>query len=80
MEYIFTIEEIKKQNLKIVAVHHKTNKQFIEIELEEIENKGFNYDGITRVSTEFDIPISGVWKFDVYIDDNILGTVTFDVP
>jgi hypothetical protein len=76
----FPFEEIKDKNFKIIANHPKTKKQFSEIELARIGDKGIDYNGFTRVSSEFYIPISGVWKFDVYIDGNLLGSVIFDVP
>jgi hypothetical protein len=76
----FPFKEIKDKNFKIIATHPKTNQQFSEIELARIGDKGIDYNGLTRVSSEFEIPTSGVWKFDVYIDGSLLGSVIIDVP
>jgi hypothetical protein len=76
----FSFEEIKNKSFKVIATHPKTNQQFSEIELARIGDKGIDYNGLTRVSSEFKIPSSGVWKFDVYIDGDLLGSVFFDVP
>ncbi|WP_054956266.1 DUF4871 domain-containing protein [Paenibacillus dakarensis] len=73
------VSTLEGQSIRITAVHKDTGMQIEELTSTTI-TPDMAYDDFTRVSSSFALPLSGLWKFDVYIGEEKFGDVVFDVP
>lgn len=73
------VETLEGQNIRITATHKETGMQIEELPPTKITPE-MAYDNFTRVSSTFSLPLSGFWKFDMYIGEEKFGDVVFDVP
>lgn len=73
------IQDLEGKNIRISAVHRDTG-----ITLEELAETKISsdmaYNDFTRVSSRFALPLSGLWRFDVMVDQEKYGDIVVDVP
>lgn len=73
------IETLEGESIHITAVHKDTGMQIEELPTTTI-TPDMAYDNFTRVSSAFSLPLSGLWRFDVFIGEEKFGDVVIDVP
>lgn len=76
----FPYEQVKGSTLRVDGVHKVSGLEIREIPETTLDDPRLAYDHFTRISSEFDLPMGGLWKFEMYLDDRKLGDVVFDVP
>lgn len=73
------IPDLEGKTIRISAVHRDTG-----ITLEELAETKITsdmaYNDFTRVSSRFALPLSGLWRFDVMVDQEKYGDIVVDVP
>ncbi|MCT1400154.1 DUF4871 domain-containing protein [Paenibacillus sp. p3-SID867] len=73
------IQDLEGKTIRISAVHRDTG-----ITLEELAETKITsdmaYNDFTRVSSRFALPLSGLWRFDVMVDQEKYGDIVVDVP
>jgi hypothetical protein len=73
-------DEVWGRKLRIDAIHRESGQRIREVPEMTIDSPSFAYDDFIRISSRFDLPIGGLWKFEMYLDDRKLGDVVFHVP
>lgn len=73
------VETLEGQIIRITALHKESGMQIEELSPTTVTSE-MAYDQFTRVSSRFALPLSGLWKFDVYVGDENLGDVVIDIP
>ncbi|WP_422660058.1 DUF4871 domain-containing protein [Paenibacillus sp. EC2-1] len=73
------IETLTGESIHITAVHKDTGMQIEELPATTITSD-MTYEDFTRVSSTFSLPLSGLWRFDVFIGKEKFGDVVIDVP
>ncbi|MGV2685788.1 DUF4871 domain-containing protein, partial [Clostridium perfringens] len=73
------VQELEGKTIHITAVHRDTGTTLEELAETEITSD-MAYDNFTRVSSRFGIPLAGVWRFDVMVDQEKYGDIVIDVP
>ncbi|GIO34003.1 MULTISPECIES: DUF4871 domain-containing protein [Paenibacillus] len=72
-------EQLKDSTVEITATHRQSGRTISELPPTAII-RSMSYDNFTRVPSDFALPLSGTWKFDVYIDGQKKGDLVFEVP
>ncbi|GAA0842785.1 DUF4871 domain-containing protein [Paenibacillus glucanolyticus] len=73
------IQELEGKHIRISAVHRDTGTTLEELAETEITSD-MAYNDFTRVSSRFGMPLSGLWKFNVMVDDEPYGDIVIHVP
>ncbi|WP_456289496.1 DUF4871 domain-containing protein [Paenibacillus sp. AK002] len=73
------IQELEGKTISISAVHRDTGTTIEELAETEITSD-MAYNDLTRVSSRFALPLSGLWRFDVMVDNEKYGDIVIDVP
>lgn len=73
------LDTLTGDNIHITAIHKDTGMQFEELPTTTI-TPDMAYDDFTRVSSSFSLPLSGLWRFDVFIEEEKFGDIVIDVP
>lgn len=73
------VQELEGKHIRISAVHRDSGTTLEELAETEITSD-MAYDDFTRLSSRFGMPLSGLWKFNVTVDDKIYGDIVVDVP
>jgi hypothetical protein len=73
-------EQVEGSKLRIEGTHKDSGLQLDEVPEMGLSSPMLAYANFTRVSSRFDLPIGGLWKFTMYLDDAPLGDVVFNVP
>ncbi|WP_098742431.1 DUF4871 domain-containing protein [Paenibacillus sp. EZ-K15] len=73
------IQALEGKTIHITAVHRDTGTTLEELVETEITSD-MAYDNFTRVSSRFALPLSGLWRFDVMVDQEKYGDIVVDVP
>lgn len=73
------IQGLEGKTIRISAVHRDTG-----ITLEELAETKITsdmaYNEFTRLASRFALPLSGLWRFDVMVDQEKYGDIVIDVP
>lgn len=73
------IQDLEGKTIRISAVHRDTG-----ITLEELAETKITsdmaYNDFTRISSRFALPLSGLWRFDVMVNQEKYGDIVVDVP
>ncbi|ETT64715.1 DUF4871 domain-containing protein [Paenibacillus sp. FSL H8-0457] len=73
------IQELEGKTISISAVHRDTGTTIQELAETKITSD-MAYNDLTRVSSRFALPLSGLWRFDVMVDHEKYGDIVIDVP
>lgn len=73
------IQALEGKTIRITAVHRDTGTTLEEL-AETVITSDMAYDNFTRVSSRFALPLSGLWRFDVMVDQERYGDIVIDVP
>ncbi|GAA3403090.1 DUF4871 domain-containing protein [Paenibacillus hodogayensis] len=82
-------DRLQDRTIRIEGVHRETGYRITELAETKVSEVGKAYDslsekgnesGMTRISTRFALPVSGIWSFYVYMDGERYADVVFDVP
>lgn len=73
------IQELEGKTISISAVHRDTGTIIEELAETKITSD-MAYNELTRVSSRFALPLSGLWRFDVMVDHEKYGDIVIDVP
>lgn len=73
------IESLTGESIHITALHKNTAMQIEELP-RTIITTDMTYNDFTRVSSAFSLPLSGLWRFEVFIGEEKFGDVVIDVP
>lgn len=73
------IQELEGKTISISAVHRDTGTTIQELSETKITSD-MAYNDLTRVSSRFALPLSGLWRFDVMVDHEKYGDIVIDVP
>lgn len=73
------IQELEGKTISISAVHRDTGTIIEELAETKITSD-MAYNDLTRVSSRFALPLSGLWRFDVMVDHEKYGDIVIDVP
>jgi len=81
--YIFSFKEpfdtFKGSELSISAVHKETGKRIEVLSPQKIKEPSPGYSSLQRFSTSFQVPYSGLWRYEVYLDGKAYGEVVVSV-
>lgn len=81
--YIFSFKEpfdtYKGKKLSISAVHKETGQRIEVLSPRIITKPSPGYSSLQRFSTSFQIPYSGLWRYEVYLDGKAYGDVVIRV-
>ncbi len=81
--YLFSFDEhflkFKDKELAIYAVNTKTNERVIAMGPKKITEPSPGYPSLQRFTTTFAIPYGGLWKYEVYVDEEFYGDVVLSV-
>ncbi len=81
--YIFSFKEpfdtFKGKELSISAVHKETGKRVEALSPQKIKEPSPGYSSLQRFSTSFQVPYSGLWRYEVYLDGKAYGDVVVSV-
>ncbi|MGM0842883.1 MAG: hypothetical protein ACQEWE_19280 [Bacillota bacterium] len=81
--YIFSFKEpfdtFKGSELSISAVHKETGKRIEVLSPQKIKEPSPGYSSLQRFSTSFQVPYSGLWRYEVYLDGKVYGDVVVNV-
>ncbi|XXM73111.1 hypothetical protein ACQ0QQ_04210 [Lysinibacillus sphaericus] len=67
------------KNLSISAVHKDTGERTQVFAPQKITEPSSGYTGLERFTASFQVPYSGIWKYEVYLDDSFYGDVIVKV-
>ena len=73
------IQELEGKHIRILATHRDTGMILEELPETRI-TRDMAYDKSTRVVSRFGIPLAGLWRFDVMVDQQKYGDIVVDVP
>jgi hypothetical protein len=77
--YIFRFNEpfttYKGKDLSISAFHKETGQRMQVLSPEKITEPSAGYSSLQRFSTNFQVPYSGLWRYEVYLDGKAYGDV-----
>jgi hypothetical protein len=73
-------EKVEGSRLRVEGVHKESGLQINEVPEMKLISPTLAYKDFTRFSSQFDLPVGGLWKFTMYLDDKRLGDVVFEVP
>nr|WP_251035793.1 DUF4871 domain-containing protein [Paenibacillus sp. ISL-20] len=73
------IQALEGKTIRITAVHRDTGTTLEEL-VETKITSDMAYDNFTRVSSRFALPLSGLWRFDVMVNQEKYGDIVVDVP
>ncbi|MCA1057713.1 hypothetical protein LCL96_02145 [Rossellomorea aquimaris] len=81
--YIFSFKEsfdtFKGKDLSIKAVHKKTGQRIEVLSPQRITKPSPGYSSLQRFTANFQVPYSGIWRYEVYLDDKAYGNVVVSV-
>ncbi|MGM0882955.1 MAG: DUF4871 domain-containing protein [Bacillota bacterium] len=72
-------EQLRDKRIRIEATHQESRWKQTEIPETNIGEEAMSYQDFTRISSRFSLPLAGLWKFEVYVDDSLYGDVIFNV-
>lgn len=82
-EYIFSFKEpfdtFKGKELSILAVYKKTGQRIEVLSPQRITEPSPGYSSLQRFTTRFQVPHSGIWRFEVYLEGKAYGDVVVSV-
>ncbi|MGG4344061.1 DUF4871 domain-containing protein [Paenibacillus lautus] len=73
------VQELEGKTIRISALHRDTGTTLEELAETKITSD-MAYNDFTRVSSRFALPLSGLWRFDVMVDQEKYGDIVVDVP
>ena len=74
------VKELSGQNVKITATHKETGMTAETLPPTEITMKEMENLDKTRLVSRSGLPLPGLWKFDVTVDEQRIGTTVIDIP
>ncbi|MGR3763020.1 hypothetical protein [Rossellomorea sp. NS-SX7] len=81
--YIFHFNEpfstYKGKELSISAVHKGTGQRMQAVPPQEITEPSEGYSSLERFTTSFQVPYSGLWRYEVYLDGKVYGDAVVKV-
>jgi hypothetical protein len=81
--YIFSFKEpfdiFKGKELSILAVHKETGQRIEVLSPQKITEPSPGYSSLQRFTTSFQVPYSGLWRYEVYLDGEAYGDVVVSV-
>ncbi|WP_175987457.1 hypothetical protein [Bacillus sp. Marseille-Q1617] len=81
--YIFRFNEpfttFKGRELSISAVHKETGQRIQALSPQNITEPSPGYSSLQRFSVSFQVPYSGLWRYEVYLDGKAYGDVVVNV-
>ncbi|MDX8342176.1 hypothetical protein [Rossellomorea sp. YZS02] len=81
--YIFSFKEpfdtYKGKELSISAIQKNTGNRVEVVAPQTITQPSMGYSSLQRFTTTFRVPDSGIWKYEVYLDDKVYGEVVVNV-
>jgi hypothetical protein len=81
--YMFNFTEpfnkYEGKKLSISAIHKETGERTLLLAPQKITEPSAGYSSLQRFTTSFQIPYSGIWKFEVYLDGSFYGDVVLKV-
>lgn len=81
--YIFSFKEpfetYKGKELSISAIQKNTGERLEVVAPQIITQPSTGYSSLQRFITHFQVPDSGKWKYEIYLDDKVYGEVVVNV-
>ncbi|MGM0752502.1 MAG: hypothetical protein ACQET6_11245 [Bacillota bacterium] len=81
--YIFSFKDsfdtFKGKELSMSAVHKETGKRMEVVSPKKITEPSPGYSSLQRFSTSFQVPFSGLWRYEIYLDGKAYGDVVVNV-
>lgn len=81
--YVFSFtapfETFKGKTIAIYAYHKKTGKKETAVPLKTITEPSPGYPSLNRFTANFTLPLSGLWKYEVVLNEQIYGDVVLNV-
>ncbi|MDP5273256.1 hypothetical protein [Chengkuizengella axinellae] len=74
-----SFETYKGKELSIYAYHEETGKQIIAFPPEIITEPSSGYLSLNRFTFSFELPLSGLWRYEIILDKEVYGDVILDV-
>ncbi|MGJ9383844.1 DUF4871 domain-containing protein [Salipaludibacillus sp. CF4.18] len=67
------------KELAIYAVHKETGERITVLAPNKVVNPPSGYSSLERFTTNFAVPAGGIWKYEVFVDDQLYGNVIVSV-
>ncbi|WP_262373532.1 hypothetical protein [Rossellomorea aquimaris] len=81
--YIFSFKEpfdtFKGKDLSISAVHKESGQRIEVVSPQKITEPSNGYSSLQRFAASFQVPDSGLWRYEVYLDGKTYGDVVVSV-
>ncbi|MDZ5472947.1 hypothetical protein SM124_14610 [Bacillus sp. 31A1R] len=81
--YLFSFNEpfetYKGKNIEVFATHKETGERVNVIPKNKITEPSSGYSTLSRFTTRFTIPKSGLWKFEVFLNKEFYGDIVLSV-
>ncbi|WP_223701650.1 hypothetical protein [Sutcliffiella deserti] len=81
--YIFSFSEpfevFERKELAIYAVHKETKERVTVVSPEKITEASSGYPSLERYTATYEVPFSGIWKYEVFLDGEFYGDVVLSV-
>jgi hypothetical protein len=81
--YMFSFTEpfetYKGKEIAIYAYHKETGEGITVLPPKKITEPSSGYSSLNRFTTTFELPIGGIWRFEVVLDEQIYGDVILSV-
>ncbi|WP_019152523.1 helix-turn-helix domain-containing protein [Robertmurraya massiliosenegalensis] len=81
--YIFSFKEsfdtYKGKEIEIDIIHQETGERINVLPSQKITEPTPGYSSLNRFTTEFIVPNTGLWKYEVYLDEKLYGDVIVSI-
>jgi hypothetical protein len=72
-------ETYKGKELAIYAYHKETGQSVIALPPKKITEPSSGYSSLNRFTTTFQLPVGGIWRFEVVLNEKMYGDVILSV-
>ncbi|WP_232698219.1 hypothetical protein [Brevibacillus daliensis] len=79
ISFMEPFETYKDKELTINAYHKESGKKITALPPTKITEQSSGYPSLNRFTTRFELPLSGLWRFEVALNGENYGDVVLDV-